>query len=99
MTGQMGTVYLIHFERPYQHARHYAGWASDLTGRLRHHRQGNGSRLMAAVSAARIPWRVVRTWDADRNFERKLKQHSLTRFCPVCSEQPRTTREERGTRA
>ena len=25
MTGQLGIVYLLHFDRAYQHARHYTG--------------------------------------------------------------------------
>ena len=29
MTGQLGIVYLLHFDRPYQHARHYTGWTGD----------------------------------------------------------------------
>ena len=26
--GPLGIVYLLHFDRPYQHARHYTGWSS-----------------------------------------------------------------------
>ena len=29
-----GTIYLLHFDRPYRHARYYLGWASDLNSRL-----------------------------------------------------------------
>ena len=29
MTGQLGIVYLLHFDRAYQHARHYTGWTGD----------------------------------------------------------------------
>ena len=32
--GDAGTVYLIHFDTPYKHARHYTGWASDLERRV-----------------------------------------------------------------
>ena len=36
-----GTVYLLHFERPYKgKMRHYLGWTSDLERRLANHRQG-----------------------------------------------------------
>ena len=24
-----GVVYLLHFDQPYQHARHYTGWTGD----------------------------------------------------------------------
>jgi len=85
-----GTVYLIHFDAPLAHARHYVGWASNLSGRLAHHRKGSGARLMRAVNEAGITWSVVRTWqEADRNFERKLKnQKNTPRLCPACTAEP-----------
>jgi hypothetical protein len=27
--GRLGIVYLLHFDRPYRHARHYTGWTTD----------------------------------------------------------------------
>jgi predicted GIY-YIG superfamily endonuclease len=33
----MGTVYLIHFDRPYHHARHYIGYTDDVDARLAGH--------------------------------------------------------------
>jgi hypothetical protein len=82
-----GTVYLIHFAMRYRHAGHYLGWSRCLDQRLSHHRAGHGARLMAAVSAAGIPFEVARVWSgADRAFERWL--HNLKcgpRLCPVCA--------------
>lgn len=82
-----GLVYLVHFDRPYKHASHYIGWSRQLEARLAHHRAGRGSTLMRAVSEAGIPWEVVRIWpDADRNFERRLKNmKNAPRLCPICS--------------
>lgn len=86
----MGIVYLIHFEKPFHHARHYLGFCEDgnLDKRMACHRSGNGSRLMAAVSRAGIAWSVVRTWEGvDRNFERSLKNRKEgPKFCPTCQE-------------
>lgn len=83
--GVMGTVYLIHFDTPYRHARHYIGWTSDLPHRLAEHHAGNGSRLLEVVSDAGITWRLARTWGGDRSLERKLKnRHGASRFCPIC---------------
>ena len=31
MTGQPGVIYMLHFHRPYKHARHYVGWTDDLS--------------------------------------------------------------------
>ncbi len=41
--GPLGVVYLLHFSRPYQHARHYTGWTEDLLDRLDHHARGHGA--------------------------------------------------------
>lgn len=82
----MGTIYLLHFDRPFGHARHYLGWARthNLQQRLDHHARGSGANLLKHVHAAGISWTLVRTWAGDRNQERRLKGHSSTRYCPVC---------------
>ena len=49
-----GTVYLLHFDQPYKHARHYIGWAVNLTARLAAHERGYGARLLAVVRDAGI---------------------------------------------
>ena len=88
----MITVYLIHFDKPlgqgrHGQAQHYIGSTINLKGRLRHHRNGSGSRIMAAVQAAGIGWKVVRTWESEtREAESQLKrQKNARRFCPVCN--------------
>jgi predicted GIY-YIG superfamily endonuclease len=84
--GQPGTVYLLHFDRPFGHARHYMGWASNLDGRLRHHRRGTGANLMRHVGRAGITWRLAATWKgATRNDERRMKNHGHARRCPICN--------------
>jgi predicted GIY-YIG superfamily endonuclease len=85
-----GTVYLIHFDRPYKHARHYIGWASDLDARLTEHAAGRGARLLAVVKAAGIGWTLARTWTGSRVRERQLKnQGGASRRCPACGVHPR----------
>ncbi len=79
-----GTIYLIHFERPLAHARHYIGFAVDLPARLAQHEHGNGSKLMAALHKLGIGWCVARTWRGDRAFERRLKNYHGPRLCPIC---------------
>jgi predicted GIY-YIG superfamily endonuclease len=81
-----GVVYLIHFDRPYHHARHYMGWTADLENRLDAHAGGNGARLMQVVAEAGIGWRLARTWRGDRTLERRLKRrHNGPRLCPICN--------------
>ena len=82
----IGTVYLLHFERPLAHARHYLGWAIDAQARVDEHLAGDGSRLVRAVVRAGIHVELVRTWEGvDRNFERSLKRRGNGRsICPIC---------------
>jgi len=85
-----GTVYLLHFDRPYAHARHYLGWAADLDARLAEHAAGRGARLLAVVRAAGIGWTLARTWPGGRSRERALKrQGGASRRCPACGVRPR----------
>lgn len=88
-----GTVYLLHFDRPYKHARHYIGWTpGDLNRRLRQHRNGTGARLMQVITAAGIDFVVARVWDGGRNLERSLKNRGgASRACPLCGVTPRVT--------
>src|SRR5262245_37279343 len=62
LNGPRGWVYLLHFERPYRHAKHYTGFAVDLDRRLDAHLCGRGARLMAVIAAAGISWRLARVW-------------------------------------
>jgi predicted GIY-YIG superfamily endonuclease len=86
-----GVVYLLHFDRPYKHARHYLGWTRDLDSRLADHRGGSGANLLAVIKAAGIGFTLARTWSpADRNRERQIKrQGGLSRSCPACGVRPR----------
>jgi hypothetical protein len=79
-----GTVYLLHLDEPFAHARHYTGWASDLYGRLAHHGTTSGANLLLHVAKAGGTWTLARTWPGDRRLERRLKAHGGTRRCPVC---------------
>jgi len=84
-TGQPGTIYLLHFDRSFRHARHYLGWTTDLTKRLAAHGTCDGSALMRAVADAGITWQLARTWPGDRHRERQLKgQGGRSRMCPLC---------------
>jgi predicted GIY-YIG superfamily endonuclease len=87
---EAGTVYMVHFDTPYKHARHYTGWARDLDARLEAHREGPGARLMEVVKDAGIAWRLARTWPGTRERERAIKnRHEAPKLCPECTPQPR----------
>ena len=90
MAGRRGTIYLLHFARPYKHARHYLGFAENLEQRLAQHRAGRGARLVQVVLGAGIGFEVARTWDGDRRLERRLKnqRNAPARLCPMCRGEP-----------
>jgi predicted GIY-YIG superfamily endonuclease len=79
-------VYLLHFERPLKHARHYLGKTTDRAARLADHLAGKGARILQVCRAKGIRWRCVRVWRrADRKLERRLKQLHRADLCPMCS--------------
>jgi hypothetical protein len=80
-----GTVYLLHLDPPFGHARHYTGWASDLYGRLAHHGTTSGANLLLHAAKAGGTWTLARTWAGDRYLERRLKRAGgASRRCPIC---------------
>ena len=87
----VGTVYLLHFDQPYKHARHYVGWtARNVKRRLAEHEAGHGARLLAVVRAAGIGWQLARLWPGGRARERQIKrQGGHARKCPLCGVRPR----------
>lgn len=80
-------IYLIHFAKPFKHAKHYMGFTDgDIDARINRHRAGDGSKLLRAVKQAGIGYRVVRTWSGGRLFERRLKRRKNTpKLCPICN--------------
>ena len=83
-----GTVYVLHFDPAYKHARHYIGWtAGEVTDRLAVHLQGRGSPLIRAAVAAGVDVQLAATYQGSRYLERQLKSwHNTGRFCAICRE-------------
>jgi hypothetical protein len=83
--AETGTVYLLHFDRPFSHACHYLGWAKPGSARIARHLMGKGSALTRAAYAAGVRFTLVATWEGTRADERKLKNRKNSRgLCPVC---------------
>lgn len=87
MKNVQGIVYLLHFSRPFKHAKHYTGWTLDLDARLAEHAKGQGANLLRVIVAEGITWTLARTWTGDRFLERSLKQRGAGRRCPICKAQ------------
>jgi len=84
--------YLVHLDQPLGsdhpkgRAGHYLGTTINLDRRLAVHREGRGSRMLAAAAQRGIAFDVVRTWPGGRDVERQLKrQHNPRRMCPRCT--------------
>jgi hypothetical protein len=85
-----GFVYLLHFDVPYWHAKHYSGFTAAPNGaRWESHLIGTGARLLRVLAALGIGWYPVRVWRGTRDDERRLKNlGGATRVCPVCTPRP-----------
>jgi predicted GIY-YIG superfamily endonuclease len=84
-----GTTYLLHFDRPYKHAKHYVGSTRNLAQRLAEHTAGRGARLTQVVRDAGISWRLARTWPGLTETERDIKARRNTpAMCPACTPNP-----------
>jgi predicted GIY-YIG superfamily endonuclease len=82
-----GFFYVIHFEKPLAHARHYTGWAEDLQARMADHfGHSNQAKLIRAVQRAGISYRLAAYWSPlTLHQERLIKRRKCTpRFCPAC---------------
>ena len=86
-----GTVYLLHFDAPFKHAKHYVGWTEGpVENRLNDHRSGNGARLLAVLKQAGIGFVLARTWAGTRTLERAIKNsRHVPRYCPLCERKGR----------
>lgn len=81
----MNTIYLLHFDRPYKHARHYIGYTDNLAERIKRHLSGNGARLIEVITQAGIGFKLARVWRGDRTFERILHNRKKSqKLCPIC---------------
>lgn len=86
--SQTRFIYLIHFDQPFKHARHYIGSALRLEDRLHDHKTNGAkcARLLVAVNNAGIGWKVARYWRGGRADERRLKNRGgAARLCPICN--------------
>ena len=83
----MSVIYLLHFEQPLAHARHYVGITDNLPERLEQHRKGvtRSARIMQVLAEQGIGFYLARVWKGDRNEERRLKRTgSIPAYCPIC---------------
>ncbi len=98
-----GYIYIIHLDRPLEHARHYAGSTNNLLSRLVRHAKGHGSTMLSACKQRGIEWKLAGLMLAEqgtiqipkgpstRALERHLhNQRHDHRFCEICMNGPIT---------
>ena len=51
-------IYVLHFDEPIAHARHYTGATRNLLDRLRDHILGHAARLTNEVMLRGITWQI-----------------------------------------
>jgi hypothetical protein len=92
MTGEVGTVYTLHFDRRIgadgrNGAQHYVGWArGDGQARIAHHRRGtSGVPLVEYAIRQGIGFMVADLRPGTRSDERRLKNRGHhDQRCTVC---------------
>lgn len=88
--SRRGYVYVLCFDRPFSHARHYIGCSTDLRGRLRTHARGAGARIVKAAAAVGIGFTLGAVGCCNvatlRRLERQAKDwHGAAGFCVRCA--------------
>lgn len=89
----MGFIYLLHFNQPLKHAKHYLGYSeNNPEERIELHRQGKSKvRIMEVLFKANISFSVVSIWtDKSRTDERKMKGRGKSSICETCIKSTKT---------
>lgn len=84
-------VYVIHFDTPYKHAKHYTGIAINVPKRIKEHRGGYGARLLQVLKEHNIDFQyaIINQFEnfseahaEEKRLKDKVKQPK--RYCPFC---------------
>jgi len=84
-------VYILHFQQPLHHAKHYVGSTTDIVGRVKKHATGDGARLTAVVKENGGHFRVAALFQPTRSESIRLLEIVLKRkknackYCPICN--------------
>jgi hypothetical protein len=85
----VGIIYLIHFDRPLAHARHYIGFSTKQSplARLKVHRANQGAHILRVLNTLGIGYHVARVWrKKKRSDERDMKNAKCApHHCPFCN--------------
>lgn len=85
--SELGSVYVLHFSKPFKHANHYIGWtAGAVEDRVSAHQHGLGATLTREAVRAGITFTIAQVIpDVTREIERKMKNGGgSSRCCNIC---------------
>lgn len=84
--NEQGTIYVLHFEPAYEHAKHYIGYTTKGgEARADEHVGGRGSPLVRAATARGCTVTLAAEFPGTPTDERKLKNRKNARsICPRC---------------
>lgn len=91
--SQTWKLYVLHFDKPYKHARHYTGIALDVEKRIHEHETGQGARLMQVLKENNIGFKcsVIGEFPGfseahaeEKRLKTKVKKPDA--YCPICKE-------------
>jgi predicted GIY-YIG superfamily endonuclease len=96
----VGTVYLLHFDRPYWGPRqHYVGFTRNLPQRLRDHREGTAGCVTTRRAFDQgIGFTLARVWrPGTLRLERQIKARGPVNYCPLCPRRSHATGRARSS--
>ena len=93
MKNKNWIVYIIHFNEPYKHAKHYTGITNDFYLRMKAHLKGKGAKLPYIVLKSGIGMKFF-IWKNNLNFKEAKKEEkrikkvikNTARICKYCKQ-------------
>ena len=81
-----GTVYLLHFERPYSgRSQHFLSFTSkDLQQQLERHRRGTACQTTKVAFKQGITFTLAGTWSGTSGLRNKIKSRGVISQCSAC---------------
>jgi len=84
-------LYVIHFDKPYKHAKHYTGICINVDKRMKQHAMGTRSRLMRVLKENDIGFQYAVINEYPTFSEAHAEEHRLKhkvkqpkKYCPFC---------------
>lgn len=94
-------LYVLHFDKPYKHAKHYTGIAKNVLKRIALHKNGTGARLTQVLKENEISFRynIIKefpNFSEAHAYEKYLKTKikKPQNYCPICKEEKSWQKEE-----